>query len=159
MTSNIIMIDLTQFKENKEKESIKEITEFLISININTNIKNLAQDLYRAKKGIMVFNKPFTWQKKWSKVWFFKDTLKIFAYENPTGKHFTNEFVNFMESMPSVQPGDMTFSKNDEYIPYDDEFDEVEDKVCENIDDVLDKINQYGIDSLTDEERDILNHQ
>jgi len=157
MTSNIIMIDLTQFNEKKENESIKEITNFLISININTNIKNLAKDLYSAKSGIMVSGKPFTWQKKWSKVWFFKDTLQIFAYENPTGKHFTNIFVDFMESMTSVQSGDLTFSKNDEYIPYDDEFDEPEEKVCESTDDVLDKINIYGIDSLTDEERDILN--
>ena len=84
MTDNIIMIDLTQFKQTSEKESVKEIKEFLISININTNIKNLAKDLSYGKRGIMVFGKPFTWQKKWSKVWIFKDTLQIFAFENPT---------------------------------------------------------------------------
>jgi len=150
------MIDLTQFKQTSEKESVKEIKEFLISININTNIKNLAKDLSYGKRGIMVFGKPFTWQKKWSKVWIFKDTLQIFAFENPTGKHFTNFFVSFMQEMNSIQPGDMIFSKNDPYIPYDDEFDEPEEKICETIDDVLDKINMFGFDSLTDEEKYIL---
>jgi hypothetical protein len=150
------MIDLTQFKETDEKKSINQISNYLESLGMNTNIKWLADDLHSAKSGFMVWGKPFTYQKNWTKVWFFKDTLKIFAFENSTGKHFTQDFISFMESVQSLTPGDTpVFFKSDPYIPYDDERDPVISE-CKTIDDVLDKINNYGIDSLSDYELKIL---
>lgn len=158
MTNNILMIDLTQFQETDETKSVEQISNFLKSLSINTNIKWFAQDLHYAKSGIMVWGKPFTWSKNWSKVWFFKDTLKIFAFENCDGKNFTSDFVDFMENLtPLVPGGTPVFFNTDPYVPYDDEKDECLKTQCKTIDDVLDKINNHGIDSLTDEEKDILN--
>lgn len=156
MTNAIIMIDLTQFKETDEKKSVQQISKFLKSLNINTNIKWLAEDLHNAKSGIMVYGKPFTYRKKWSKVWLFKDTLNIFAFENETGKNFTQDFVEFMDSHKPLTPGDTpVFFSTDAYIPYDEHRNPVITE-CKSIDDVLDKINSQGIDSLSDDELNML---
>lgn len=158
MIDNIIVIDLTQFGSKPAtreaySEMLANVRKFLVEIGIPTNLDTLAKDLVFARSGTFVATKPWTYQKGWNKIWLTKNTLQIIGYENCDGKHFTKDFLDFMAQIPSVVPGEI-FWNSDEYIPYcEPENDEVE---CTTLDEVLDKIGKYGVDSLTTEELKIL---
>ena len=113
----------------------------------------MAKDLLFARSGTFVATKPWTYQKGWNKIWLTSDTLKIIGYENCDGKHFTQEFLDYMAGIKPVQSEDCVWIHSD-YIPYCEE--ENSDDVCKTLDEVLDKINLYGIDSLSDSEKNIL---
>lgn len=67
--------------------------------------------------------------------------------------------VEVYKSIPELSPDTRVFGlKNDEIMDLTDEYKEVH-KPQYNIDDILDKIYQDGIDSLTPEERDFLNEK
>jgi hypothetical protein len=158
MIDNIIVIDLTQFGDKPtnregEFEMIAKIRQFLVELGIPTNLDTLAYDLYMAKCGACVFSKPWTCRKGWNKIWLTKNTLHIIGYENCDGKHFTKEFLDFMGQITPVVPGEIFWNSND-YIPYCEP--EKDEESCTTLDEVLDKIGKYGVDSLTTEELKIL---
>lgn len=153
MKNNIIVIDLRQFTEKTKTLGLVEISNYLKSIKIPTNIKNLAYDLYCAKEGIQCWGKPFQRSKPWFKVWLCKDSLEIIAFENKEGNSFTQNFLHSFASISPVESGDSPYSKNHDYIPYGHE-----EYICQTLDEVLDKISESGIDSLCDEELQILNN-
>jgi len=153
------MIDLTQFgtkptdREDYDQK-LANIRKFLVELGIPTNIDTLAKDLLFARSGTFVAMKPWTYQKPWNKIWLTKNTLQIIGYENCDGKHFTKDFLDFMAQITPVVPGEIHWN-GDEYIPYcEPEEDDVEQ--CTTLDEVLDKIGKYGVDSLTTEELKIL---
>ena len=158
MIPNIIVIDLTQFgtKPTSREDyfnKLADIRKFLVELGIPTNLDTLAKDLLFARSGTFVATKPWTYQKGWNKIWLTSDTLKIIGYENCDGKHFTQEFLDYMAGIKPVQSEDCVWIHSD-YIPYCEE--ENSDDGCKTLDEVLDKINLHGIDSLSDSEKNIL---
>lgn len=153
INNNIIVIDLRQFKNKQKDAAVVEISSFLKSINIPTNIANLALDLFYAKEGIQVWGKPFQYRNPWFKVWLSKSTLEIIAFENREGNNFSDKFLELIATIsPISSESEPVWSSNDTYIPYG-----YESVSCQTIDEVLDKINEEGIDSLTDDELKLLN--
>jgi len=152
------MIDLTQFgtkptdREDYDQK-LSNIRKFIVQLGIPTNIDTLAKDLLFARSGTFVAMKPWTYLKPWNKIWLTSDTLKIIGYENCDGKHFTKEFLDYMADIKPVVPEDLIWTNSD-YIPYCEE--ENSDDDCKTLDEVLDKINLYGVESLTVSEKNIL---
>lgn len=145
MTDFIFMIDLTQFTESDAFLSKLEISNFLLDCGFNENLESLTNDLYCAKNGTFIEGKPFTPGKPWSKIWFFKDTLTILGGENENGKNFTCEFLQFLIELESIKP------KNESKRRI-----ATKTKKCQTLDDVLDKIGKFGMNSLNQSELEIL---
>ena len=132
------MIDLTQFS------SEKEISKFLIDMKLDFNPKELnATNLWQSIKGEFTTG-PMT------KIWLNRKNLNWFAYQDNEGQKFAVEYLSFLSSMQSIQPGDLS--------PMDKDNDEIfSDEVTDfNIDSILDKINASGFNSLTKKEVEFL---
>jgi hypothetical protein len=135
---NCFCIDLTQF------DSEEQILEFLKSNNIAQYID--ANNLYEAKIGV------FTHGVTINKVWVDSVTYCVTAYKTDDESKFTVQFVDYMNSIEPLGFGEgvtqltppTSSSNNRKNI---------------TIDEILDKINNFGFDSLTDEELDILKSQ
>jgi len=135
---NCFCIDLTQF------DSEEQILEFLKSNNIAQYIDS--NNLYEAKIGV------FTHGVEINKVWVDSITYCVTAYKTNDESKFTVQFVDYMNSIEPLGFGEgvtqltpsSTSSNNRKNI---------------TIDEILDKINNFGFDSLTDEELDILKSQ
>lgn len=135
---NCFCIDLTIF------DSEDEILEFLKSNKIDIHLD--AKNLYEAKTGV------FTHGTVINKVWVDSVTYCVTAYKTDDESKFTVQFVDYMNSIEPLGFGEgvtqltpPTSSENK--------------KQCITIDEILDKINNFGFDSLTDEELDILKSQ
>lgn len=140
MTDNIFMIDLTQFTETDTFLSKLEISNFLVQCGFSGNLEELSNYIYCVKNGMEFPGKPSTLGKPWYKAWFFRDTLNVFGIENIDGKNFTNDFIQFLFDLESIKP----IKKIDEK------------QFSKSLDDVLDKIGKYGIESLSPYELEIL---
>ena len=85
-----------------------------------------------------------------TKIWLNRKNLNWFAYQDNEGQKFAVEYLSFLSSMQSIQPGDLS--------PMDKDNDEIfSDEVTDfNIDSILDKINASGFNSLTKKEVEFL---
>ena len=128
------MIDLTQFS------TVDEIAKFLIDMKLDFNPKELnAPNLWQCICGEFTAG-PMT------KIWLNRKNLNWFAYQDSEGQKFAVEYLAFLSSMESIQPGDIS--------PMDINEDEIfsEDDNDFSVDAILDKINRTGSNSLTQTE-------
>lgn len=129
---NCFCIDLTQF------ETESDILEFLKSNGIEKFMDS--NILYKAKNG------EFTNGVGMHKIWVDQVTFSVFAYRTEFDSKFTVQYVDYMNGLEPLQ-WNQGLSKKYPVVNKEDEF---------TIDDVLDKINNLGIDSLTEYELKIL---
>jgi hypothetical protein len=125
---NCILIDLTRFK------SRSEIKEFLISCNLQEKISE--RRLWGYKKGVFTKSEPVY------KVWFDAKTFAEIGYSTVNEQNFTLEFINFLQEMTPIEEG--------EKFEFQDEVEEL------TMDNILDKINKFGLNSLSNTEKDFL---
>lgn len=131
---NCFCIDLTQFS------NIDELRLFLESNDIFC-IK--PEDLWSAKTG-GAFGEPIL------RIWIDSETFWAFAYSTANTSGFFNGYADYLFNMQPLQFGEKIErkSRNNDF------FDEVF-----TIDEILDKINTKGINSLSTKELEILkNH-
>ena len=125
---NCILIDLTRF------ECRSAIKEFLVSCNLQEKISY--KRLWGYKKGVFTKSKPVY------KVWFDGSTFSEIGYSTLNEQNFTLEFINFLQEMSPIEEG--------EKFEFRDEFEEL------TMDKILDKINKFGLNSLSNEEKNFL---
>lgn len=103
-------------------------------------------NLYQAKTGV------FTHGVGMNKVWVDSVTFSVTAYKTDTESKFTVQFVDYMNSIEPLSYGEgLTQLKppiNTNSLPN-----------YNTIDEILDKINKFGMDSLTENELGILRSQ
>ena len=137
-TFNCFCIDLTIF------DTPKDILEFLKSNKIDMYMDY--NNLYQAKTGV------FTHGVGMNKVWVDSVTYCVTAYKTDTESKFTVQFVDYMNSIETLGYGEgVTQLKpqiNNNRLPN-----------YNTIDEILDKINNFGMDSLTENELSILRSQ
>jgi len=125
-------------------DSQEEIHDFLVSNHIDKYLT--ATNLYDAKVGNLTHGTPI------HKVWVDSVTYCVTAYRTDSESKFTVEFVDYMNSLEPLEHGQgveqLTPSENQDQIP-----------TYTSIDDILDKINNYGMESLTESELQILQSQ
>ena len=125
---NCILIDLTKFQQRTE------IKEFLISCNLQEKISY--KRLWGHKKGVFTKSKPVY------KVWFDGSTFSEIGYSTVNEQNFTLEFINFLQGMTPIEEG--------EKFEFQDDVEEL------TMDNILDKINKFGLNSLSNKEKDFL---
>lgn len=137
-TFNCFCIDLTIF------DTPEDILEFLKSNKIDIHMDY--NNLYQAKTGV------FTHGVGMNKVWVDSVTYCVTAYKTDTESKFTVQFVDYMNSIEPLGYGEgVTQLKpqiNTNSLPN-----------YNTIDEILDKINNFGMDSLTENELSILRSQ
>lgn len=133
LSFNIFCIDLTQFS------SQEELQDFLISTSLERNID--AKIIFDFKNGV------YTNGEKVNFAWFDAVTYCVTAYRTETESKFVVELIDYMNQMEPLQYGAKVKQSN----PY-----TIKMKSLSNIDEILDKINLYGMNSLTKEELDVL---
>lgn len=134
-TFNCFCIDLTIF------DTPEDILEFLKSNKIDMYMDY--NNLYQAKTGF------FTHGVGINKVWVDSVTYCVTAYKTDTESKFTVQYVYYMNSIEPLSYGEglaqLKPPINTNILPnYD------------TIDKILDKINNFGMDSLTENELSIL---
>jgi len=136
----IYLINLDEFS------SKEELNNFVLDMNFPYD--DTTDCLWDIKTGVC------TGYRKVSKVWLSKDVFRVIAYQDTQGQKFTLEFLDFLEKMEPIKSGGIPIfekkiasvkSKESQPIP--------------TLDEILDKINVSGIDSLTDEEKEFLSNQ
>lgn len=132
-TFNCFCIDLTMF------DTKDQIRDFLKSNKIDKFLDY--NNLYDAKTGV------FTNGDVINKVWVDSTTFCITAYRTNTESKFTVQYVDYMNSLEPIGYGDGIKQLSTSSPSF------------ETVDEILDKINNYGIDSLTESEKNILNSQ
>ena len=125
---NCFLIDLSRFS------SKDEISQFLLDANIPES-KLSSENLWQTKIG------AFTQGEEVVSIWVDGSTFYAFAYATRTKQNFVTQFVEYLQNMAPLYPGE-------KYQPSESFFD----KSDLTIDGILDKINESGIASLTDEE-------
>jgi len=137
-TFNCFCIDLTIF------DTPEDILEFLKSNKIDIHIDY--NNLYQAKTGF------FTHGVGMNKVWIDSVTYCVTAYKTDTESKFTVQYVDYMNSIEPLSYGEgVTQLKspfNTNNLPN-----------YNTIDEILDKINNFGMDSLNEKELSILRSQ
>ena len=137
-TFNCFCIDLTIF------DTPEDILEFLKSNKIDMHIDY--NNLYQAKTGF------FTHGVGMNKVWVDSVTYCVTAYKTDTESKFTVQYVDYMNSIEPLSYGEgLTQLKpqiNTNSLPN-----------YNTIDEILDKINKFGMNSLTENELSILGSQ
>jgi hypothetical protein len=136
-TFNCFCIDLTQF------DTQEEILDFLKSNKIDMHLDY--KNLYGAKTGV------FTQGTQINKVWVDSVTYCVTAYKTDSESKFTTQYVDYMNSIEPLNYGQGVKQLKTPFIKTNTEL--------ITIDEILDKINIYGIDSLTDSELNILKSQ
>ena len=135
-TFNCFCIDLSVF------DTQEEILDFLKSNKIDKNLD--AQNLYEAKLGV------FTHGDKINMVWVDSVTFCVTAYRTDGESKFTVQYVDYMNALEPLSYGEgvkqLTSPSNNvgEFT---------------TIDEILDKINNFGMQSLTENELNILKSQ
>ncbi len=135
---NCFCIDLSSLDT---KEDIKK---FLESNQIDSYLDY--NNLYEAKTGV------FTQGTTINKVWVDSVTYCVTAYKTDTESKFTEQYVEYMNTIEPLNYGEgvkqIMPSKNEDNK-----------SGLSTIDDILDKINSFGISSLTENELRILKSQ
>ncbi len=131
---NCFCIDLSQF------DSPDQILDFLKSNKIEFYINE--NNLWDAKIG------NFTHGQGMNKIWIDSVTYCVFAYTTDTEAKFTVQFVEYFNSLEPLDYGQGVTQLVPEINVYR--------KSLNSLDEILDKINTYGINSLTSEELEIL---
>lgn len=127
---NCFLLDLRPFKKGSE------VREFLISCNLQDKIDY--SNMWQSKKGKFTNGKPVT------KVWFDATTFHVIAYSHWNEQNFTKEFINFISNMEPIE-------SNQRF-----EFENEEQEVELTVDNILDKVNKNGLDSLSEREKNFL---
>lgn len=137
-TFNCFCIDLTIF------DTPEDILEFLKSNKIDMHMDY--NNLYQAKTGF------FTHGVGMNKVWVDSVTYCVTAYKTDTESKFTVQYVDYMNSIEPLSYGEgltqLKPSINTNSLAN-----------FNTIDEILDKINNFGMDSLTENELSILGSQ
>jgi hypothetical protein len=90
----------------------------------------------------------FTHGQEINKIWIDSVTYCVFAYRTDTEAKFTVQFVDYFNSLDPLNFGQGVTQLVPEIN---------QDRISlTSLDDILDKINKYGINSLTSEELEIL---
>lgn len=118
----------------------EQILDFLKSNNIEKYIDY--NNLYDAKIGV------FTHGTTINKVWVDSVTYCVTAYKTDAESKFTEQYASYMNSLEPLGFGDGVKQLSFPTPPI---------PICSTIDDILDKINLHGIESLTEQEKNILN--
>ena len=137
-TFNCFCIDLTIF------DTPEDILEFLKSNKIDIYIDY--NNLYQAKTGF------FTHGVGMNKVWVDSVTYCVTAYKTDTESKFTVQYVDYMNSIEPLSYGEGVIQLKPQ----------INTNSLANyntIDEILDKINNFGMDSLTQNELNILRSQ
>ena len=132
-TFNCFCIDLTMFSTEQE------IQEFLISNDLGNVLES--KNLFDAKNGALTHGTPI------HKVWIDSQTFCVTAYSTGSESKFVVQYIDFMNSLTPLQYGQKVSQM---------EYDPASDTTFCSVDDILDKINKFGYDSLTEAELNIL---
>jgi hypothetical protein len=133
-----------------EFNSKDEFIQFIIDANIplensGDTFDFMIDNLWDAKMG------RFT-RTGMKKLWLEKDKFNVIAYQDEEGQKFTDEFISFLEKIEPLRTGGIPlFEKKTKP--------QEEKKPLSKLDEILDKINISGIDSLTNEEKVFLGNQ
>ena len=143
MGFSVIKIDLDTYSSQDElKKTFMDLTKGNSLIDENGrvgSVENLVTSTWNAKTGdLMGF--PI------NKIWFDSNTWVAIAYEGNKEQNFFDNFINFLGESPCIASGDIITQNNISKIK----------EQNLNLDSVLDKINDFGINSLTPEEKDFL---
>jgi hypothetical protein len=131
---NCFLIDLSKFS------SQEEIASFLSDANISEN--NLSsENLWQTKIG------NFTQGEEVISIWVDGTTFFAFAYATRTKQNFVTQFVEYLQNMSPLYPGEKYQAPDSFDLNLNSNL---------TIDDVLDKINSSGINSLNENELFIL---
>lgn len=129
-----------------------EFIQFIISMNIplqKVGFDEAIDCLWDAKMG------RFTGTKI-SKLWLEKDKFNVIAYQDTQGQKFTDEFISFLEKIEPLRTGGIPiFEKEEQSL----QVKNAQPISTSKLDEILDKINISGIDSLSEDEREFLDNQ
>lgn len=154
---NILLIDLTTFS------TIEEISIFLDNINMNDSCKesfiyDINDDSDNVIENESRSNYLWRWKMAVDRIWvsysFINGRLNSFdiiSYIDKKGCcNFTEEYGKYLCNITPVGKGDFSIPENISYKLSETTTDEYD------TDKLLDKINSFGIKSLTDKEREFL---
>ena len=113
-------------------------SKFLFFANISEN-KLSSENLWQTKIG------DFTQGEEVISVWVDGITFYAFAYATKSKQNFVTQFVEYLQNMSPLYPGEKYQSPKNEVF-----------QSSLTIDDVLDKISLSGIESLSEEEVNLL---
>jgi hypothetical protein len=148
----LIVIDLTDEDANTYFLSVEEISDFLTKMNINqprvddedafpitsaSKYKfSLAENLFQAILGCIT-------GAVWWKVWINPENGYVIAYQDFEGKKFTENFIRYIEEIPSLDSGDLPCNLGKNIVRNNSHL---------SLDKILEKIFSQGLESLTMEE-------
>jgi hypothetical protein len=143
MGFSVIKIDLDTYSNMDElRKTFIDLTKGNPLIDENGrvgSVENLVLSTWEAKIGDLLGFRI-------NKIWFDTNTWIAIAYEGNKEQNFFDNFISFLRDSPCISSGDIPIPQNT--LPKKEQ--------SLNLDFVLDKINAFGIGSLTDEEKDFL---
>lgn len=157
LNTKLVVIELTDEDANPFFNSADEIYNFLIKMNIN---QPRVDDIDSFPTCPEVYNRYSFANKLWMasvyaaitgtvwwKVWLNPENGYVIAYQDYEGKKFTDNFIRYVENVPSLDTGDLPCNLgNKTFI----------NKTNLNLDTILEKIFTQGLGELSIEEVNFL---
>ena len=131
---NCFCIDLTMFSTEQE------IQDFLVSNDLEKFLD--AKNLFDAKMGLLTNGAI-------NKVWIDSVTFYVTAYQTNGESKFVVQYIDFMNSLEPLQYGQKLKQQTPNILV----------PSFDSVDEILDKINTFGYDSLTEQELSVLKSQ
>ena len=133
---SVIKIDLDTYSNQEElTKTFTDLTKGNSLIDESGNIgsiENLVKSTWMAKI-----------KHRLNKIWFDTNTWTAIAYESNKEQNFFDTFISFLKDSPCVSSGDIIKPKINGILDL-------------SLDTILDKINDFGMYSLTNEEKEFL---
>lgn len=157
LNTNLVVIELTNEEAVPYFSSADDISNFLTKMNVNVpriddkdafptcneiyDYYPLARKLWDASAYATVTNAV------WWRVWINPENGYVIAYQDYEGKKFTDNFIRYIENVPSLDTGDLPCNLGRDIV---------RNTTHLSLDSILEKIFTQGLEALTMEEVNFL---
>jgi hypothetical protein len=150
MLNNLVVINLTDEDANPFFFSEEEVADFLIKMNINQPriddeyaFPSSSECRYSLPVNLFQGILGCVTGAVWWKVWINPENGYVIAYQDFEGKKFTDNFIRYIEEVPSLDSGDLPCNLGNNVV---------RNNTHLSLDKILEKIFSQGLESLTMEE-------